>query len=318
MEVLDDAPQSTPVGTHELNSVLSLLQHHLLYKLVQPQQQPQLPGPHVVRVLLPEFERVLLLCSSTGALMGTEPLATVNSQQILQNHATTDAAPPSIQHPLHQHHITHNLIPPHLQASSLPPSLNGTPGYQPALIAVATANTLMQIVAPLTINDEALLRAVLTQTQQQFALSQIPGLLPPSPPPPVISLTVQDRVPSTLPVYNGINPLFPGVKQVHGNFPPVFVVENFLTPEECDSLIQVASNGWSPAPVVGKGAGEISPSRTSSTYYLRREDFPEYMTKITELTGKPVQHFELPQVGRYLPTQQYRHVSHQSCCCWRN
>ena len=123
----------------------------------------------------------------------------------------------------------------------------------------------------------------------------------------MIGLTVQDRVPQTLPVYNGINPLFPGVRQVHSN-PPVFCVEDFLTPMECDCLIQAADDGWSPAPVVGKGAGEISPSRTSSTFYLAREDVPQYMHKISNLTGKPVQHFELPQVGRYLPTQQYRHV----------
>lgn len=60
-----------------------------------------------------------------------------------------------------------------------------------------------------------------------------------------------------------------------------------------------------PAPVVGKGAGEISPSRTSSTCYLMREDVPDVMRKVSHLTGKPVEHFELPQVGRYQPSQQY-------------
>jgi len=60
------------------------------------------------------------------------------------------------------------------------------------------------------------------------------------------------------------------------------------------------------APVVGKGpSGEISPSRTSSTSFLAREDLPGYMRKVCMLTGKPAAHCELPQVGRYLSTQRY-------------
>lgn len=31
------------------------------------------------------------------------------------------------------------------------------------------------------------------------------------------------------------------------------------------------------------------------------------MRKVCALTSKPVDHFELPQVGRYYPSQQYRH-----------
>ncbi|KAL7570985.1 hypothetical protein ACA910_002609 [Epithemia clementina (nom. ined.)] len=108
----------------------------------------------------------------------------------------------------------------------------------------------------------------------------------------------------TPPVYNGVNPTYPGLR-VLNNSPPMFCVENFLTPFECDFLIQVAQDSFGPAPVVGKGAGEVSPSRTSSTCYLAREDVPDMMRKISLLTGKPVEHCELPQVGRYFPTQQY-------------
>jgi prolyl 4-hydroxylase len=91
---------------------------------------------------------------------------------------------------------------------------------------------------------------------------------------------------------------------VHAH-PPVFTVENFLTPHECDFLIHSAQDSWSPAPVVGRGAGEVSPSRTSSTCYLAREDLPDYLRKVSLLTGKPIEHCELPQVGQYLPNQQY-------------
>jgi prolyl 4-hydroxylase len=106
------------------------------------------------------------------------------------------------------------------------------------------------------------------------------------------------------PVYNGVNPNYPGLKVLH-NSPPVFCVENFLTPAECDFLVSAAHDAFGPAPVVGKGTGEITPSRTSSTCYLAREDLPDLLRKITLLTGKPVDHCELPQVGRYLPSQQY-------------
>ena len=87
--------------------------------------------------------------------------------------------------------------------------------------------------------------------------------------------------------------------------PPIFCVEHFLTPYECDFLIHAAQDSFGPAPVVGKGSGEVSPSRTSSTCYLAREDLPDLMRKVSLLTGKPVEHCELPQVGRYFPTQQY-------------
>ena len=34
-------------------------------------------------------------------------------------------------------------------------------------------------------------------------------------------------------------------------------------------------------------------------------DVPDMMRKVSVLTGKPVEHCELPQVGRYFPSQQY-------------
>mmetsp|Transcript_21629 Transcript_21629/g.26784 ORF Transcript_21629/g.26784 Transcript_21629/m.26784 type:complete len:437 (-) Transcript_21629:428-1738(-) len=116
-------------------------------------------------------------------------------------------------------------------------------------------------------------------------------------------LTIQDR-PMIPPVYNGVNPHYPGLRIINST-PPVFVVDDFLTPQECNFLIQAAEGCYTPAPVVGPGAGEVSSSRTSSTCYLAREDLPVYMQKVSALTGKPVVHCELPQVGRYLPTQQY-------------
>lgn len=105
---------------------------------------------------------------------------------------------------------------------------------------------------------------------------------------------------SIVPFFNGVNQHYPGLQQFHGN-PPVFGVYDFLTPQECQFLIDSASDSFSPAPVVGKGAGEVSPTRTSSTCYLAREDLPNLMRKVSLLTGKPIEHMELPQ-GKEMTT----------------
>jgi prolyl 4-hydroxylase len=108
-------------------------------------------------------------------------------------------------------------------------------------------------------------------------------------------------------IYNGVNPQYPGLR-VLNQHPPMFCVDQFLTPRECDFLIHAASDSLAPAPVVGQGEGEISKSRTSSTCYLARDDLPDLMRKVSNLTGKPMEHCELPQVGRYLASQEYHQV----------
>jgi prolyl 4-hydroxylase len=178
---------------------------------------------------------------------------------------------------------THNLIPIHLQANAMAASLNGTPGHQPALIpSVALTASILDAAVANGIPPAAAAAALLS---------------------PQPALTVQDR-PLVPPVFNGVNPNYPGLRLLNAN-PPIFAVDNFLTPFECQFLVHAAHDAFGPAPVVGKGSGEISPSRTSSTCYLAREDLPDYLRKVSLLTGKPIEHCELPQVGRYLPSQQY-------------
>jgi prolyl 4-hydroxylase len=172
------------------------------------------------------------------------------------------------------------------------------------------APPLLPLFHPATVATHNLIPAHMQASAlaQALSLNGTPGYQPAFiHPTPVFDgqpiLTVQDR-PMIPPVYNGVHPQYPGLQMLHAN-PPVFCVENFLTPYECDFLINAASDCFTPAPVVGKGAGEVSSSRTSSTCYLAREDLPDYLRKVSLLTGKPVEHCELPQVGRYLPTQQY-------------
>lgn len=219
---------------------------------------------------------------------------------------------------------SHNLIPPHLQTSAWgESSLIGTPGHSPALIpaysAVATPlsptamalSSLLPTTNPTAVTPAIPLSAVpqmLAPTAtavQQNPLASLSGLSastttisPALMPPPLAPVTPPP------PVYNGVNPQYPGLR-VLNNDPPVFCVDNFLTPKECKFLIDNASDSFGPAPVVGRGAGEVSPSRTSSTCYLAREDLPDLLRKVATLTGKPFAHCELPQVGRYFTAQQY-------------
>jgi prolyl 4-hydroxylase len=164
--------------------------------------------------------------------------------------------------------FTHNLIPPTLTSAGIPMSqVQHTP--------MGTGNN-------------------------PFAPNVAPQLFPaPQQVPPVMPAIVPP-----IPVYNGVNPSYPGLHVLNSS-PPVFCVDNFLSPEECDFLIASSLDSFAPAPVVGKGAGEVSETRTSSTCYLAREDLPLYMNKIMALTGKPLDHCELPQIGRYLPSQKY-------------
>lgn len=88
--------------------------------------------------------------------------------------------------------------------------------------------------------------------------------------------------------------------------PHSYLIENFISPAECDALICAADGFLIRAPVVGAGNGELSMSRTSSTCYFAREDVPNLVQRVCALTGKPIEHIELPQVGCYLASQEYK------------
>ena len=90
--------------------------------------------------------------------------------------------------------------------------------------------------------------------------------------------------------------LYPGLRTLWET-PPLYVVDDFFTAPECDALMALASNYMIASPVVGAGAGEVSESRTSSSCFLAREDLPTVCSKVMALTGKPIEHLELPQVG---------------------
>lgn len=107
-------------------------------------------------------------------------------------------------------------------------------------------------------------------------------------------------------LYNGVNPRYPGLRVLNKN-PPIFIVDNFLTPFECEYLINASRDSFIRSSVIGDS--NIDDVRTSSSFYLSRADVPSFMRKLSLLTGKPTDHMEAPQITRYLPSQEYHEVS---------
>uniref|UniRef100_A0A7S4MXQ9 Fe2OG dioxygenase domain-containing protein n=1 Tax=Odontella aurita TaxID=265563 RepID=A0A7S4MXQ9_9STRA len=299
------APTLLPLPLHGPAAQPIAAHNHLAISLAARNQilpATQVAGPHN---LVPVHLQHLLL-GPTGAPAiqghyggGMVPAPSYRHNLIPLQLQASAAAAPQVQQPLAA-----------LQLQQLQPALVTLDPSQQSLLAAGLASTaappLSLLLGTQPPPTPSLRSALLAQ--------QLLGPLPQAPPVPVPgsehgmptgpALCIQDLIPAITPVFNGVNPNYPGLRVVNSD-PPVFAVDNFVSTEECAFLISSACDCFGPAPVVGAGAGEISPSRTSSTCYLAREDLPEYLRKVSVLTGKPVRHCELPQVGRYLPSQQY-------------
>lgn len=105
--------------------------------------------------------------------------------------------------------------------------------------------------------------------------------------------------------YVAVNPAYPGVRKAN-DVPPMYAVENFLSPEECALLIDSGRKGLKRSIVVDGQAGKsAAPSRTSESCYLLKEQTVWLADKINALIGKPQETHEPPQVARYVKDQYY-------------
>ena len=102
---------------------------------------------------------------------------------------------------------------------------------------------------------------------------------------------------------------FPKKKLIHED-PPIYTVDDFLSPEECKYIIQISERKVQTSLVVdaATGAGVPHPSRTSKSFY-HGYDIKWLISRITRLTGIPQSHQEPTQVARYHKGQFYQ--SHQ-------
>mmetsp|Transcript_36975 Transcript_36975/g.104366 ORF Transcript_36975/g.104366 Transcript_36975/m.104366 type:complete len:302 (-) Transcript_36975:159-1064(-) len=92
--------------------------------------------------------------------------------------------------------------------------------------------------------------------------------------------------------------------------PRAFLYKNFLTPEECDHLIDKALPKLEPATVVDNDSGDSysSPVRTSSnTFFTVAEDdvIARIEKRIASITHIPVSHGEGIQILRYINGEKY-------------
>ena len=112
------------------------------------------------------------------------------------------------------------------------------------------------------------------------------------------------------PKYHQINVNYPGLKSLTNTTSYVYTIDNFISEDECNFLIEAAQDCLQPSTVTGssKEAGRrISTARTSWTCRLHRDDLPILMNSvIMKLTNKPLEHIEHPQLARYESTQQFK------------
>jgi len=105
--------------------------------------------------------------------------------------------------------------------------------------------------------------------------------------------------------YLELNP-FPKKKLIHQN-PPIYIVENFLSSDECKYIINMSDKKVRKSLVVDPktGRGVTHPSRTSESCY-HGYDIKWLISRVNRLTGVSQQFQEPTQVARYVTGQFYQ------------
>jgi prolyl 4-hydroxylase len=104
-----------------------------------------------------------------------------------------------------------------------------------------------------------------------------------------------------------VNLLYPGIRAINSN-PPIFEIDDFLSPEQCANLI---SHGEESTYLGGLGSSQTfsgsktTSTRTSSTCHLPFESTPELLKLTNLLTGVDISHYEEPQICKYTQGQRY-------------
>ena len=97
-------------------------------------------------------------------------------------------------------------------------------------------------------------------------------------------------------------------EQLHDD-PVVWVMDDFVTPEECAHILELAEGRIQRAKVSRLGENAISERRTGSVCWVKHDETPivtEMVRRVSELVGIPVNHAESLQVIHYGPTQEYQ------------
>ena len=106
--------------------------------------------------------------------------------------------------------------------------------------------------------------------------------------------------------FHELNPEYPGLRKLHEN-PNIYVVDEFLSNDECDRLIAKASSHLRPCLIKDEatGAVELDPSRTSTDANIPQREVRSIIRKLTSLLSSDADHLEILQVLNYKEGQQF-------------
>ena len=99
-----------------------------------------------------------------------------------------------------------------------------------------------------------------------------------------------------------------GNKVIYNDDPPIYVIENFISDEECDHFVQASQGGLQRAKTIGGKDGIYHENRTGSNMWLphNHSDLTEKVGKrIADLVGFPLKNAESFQVVYYTGGTQY-------------
>ena len=128
-----------------------------------------------------------------------------------------------------------------------------------------------------------------------------------SPPSPLsqtsFNITREGSGDSVLTLLPHLDLRYPGIRCIHHD-PPIFVIDDFFPSSLCEEYILRAETKGLLIPSQ-TFSRDTSTKRTSTTWFLKYADTPEFLHKANMLLGKPVTTFEEPQVVRYEMGQQF-------------
>jgi prolyl 4-hydroxylase len=110
-------------------------------------------------------------------------------------------------------------------------------------------------------------------------------------------------------VFQSVNMEFPNVQKGCSD-PPLYAVKNFLSEEECKTMIDLASPSLIQSVIVDS-KDYVSDVRTSNTYYYFRDKSLWLAERVSKLLNIPIEQQEYPQITRYVKGQFYKaHYDH--------
>lgn len=99
----------------------------------------------------------------------------------------------------------------------------------------------------------------------------------------------------------------PGLRVLHLD-PLVLSVDNFFSAEECDAYLELNSDSTATYELTQSATFSMATSnaRTSTTWFVSYQRATALLAKAMALLGKPLAHFEEPQLVRYRPGEQFK------------